>query len=119
MDTRHPHGADARPTDGSLLAPPRRSAWRFTVDCPHADQVLLVREDEHGLSNWLGMTSNGNGRWGLTLPMDHFDGRFRYYTIEGGAVLNCGTAGLSASRLPLSEASGEEDAPATVAAASA
>lgn len=77
------------------------AAWRFSVVCPQAEQVMLVREDEQGLSSWLPMAASeaAAGRWELTVPMDRLAGLFRYYTVEGGAVINGGTAGLAATRL--------------------
>lgn len=83
------------------------SAWRFSVVCPRAEQVMLVRQDEQGLSSWLPMSASdaATGRWELTVPMDRLAGLFRYYTVEGGAVINGGTAGLAATRLGSATAS--------------
>lgn len=80
---------------------PSESAWRFSVVCPQADRVLLVRQDEQGLNAWMPMVASTQrpGRWELTVPLDRLHGQFRYYTVEGGSVLNGGTAGLSATRL--------------------
>ncbi len=76
-------------------------AWRFSVRCPQADQVMLVTEDASGFSSWRPMAATRDrvGTWQLDLPEAGIAGPVRYYSVEGSAVLNCGTAGLSATRI--------------------
>lgn len=71
--------------------------WLFSVDCPDAEQVFLVKEDVNGATRWLPMSRAFNGRWELAMASFTMPG-VRYYTVERGAILNCGTAGLSATR---------------------
>ncbi len=73
--------------------------WRLSVSCPEAERVLLVQDNADGMSQWQPMTRRGkSGLWELFLPGDGFGRGLRYYTVERGAVMNCGTAGLSAQR---------------------
>ena len=83
---------------------PAASAWRFTVHCPTAEQVMLVTEEPSGLSSWVPMVASTDhaGAWQLDITQDGVVGAVRYYTIEDGAVLNCGTAGRSAKRVKTS-----------------
>lgn len=62
---------------------------------------MLVTEDASGLSSWVPMTSTHDtaGTWELDIPEAGVAGPVRYYTVEAGSVLNCGTAGLSATRI--------------------
>ncbi|MEO0514927.1 MAG: hypothetical protein AAF086_06485 [Planctomycetota bacterium] len=91
------------PIPTNLPATPLASAmaWRFTVRCPQADQVMLVTDDASGFSSWRPMTATHDraGTWQLDLPESGIAGPVRYYSVEGSAVLNCGTAGLSATRI--------------------
>lgn len=79
-----------------------RASWRFSVQCPKAEQVMLVTEDEAGASSWVPMNAADDavGTWHLDIPENSVIGQVRYYTVEAGSVLNCGTAGLSATRVP-------------------
>ncbi|MEM9418813.1 MAG: hypothetical protein AAGA25_07175 [Planctomycetota bacterium] len=91
-----PATASLRPLPGKHVS------WRFSVQCPKAEQVMLVTEDDAGLSSWVPMNAaqDGLGTWELDIPENGVMGPVRYYTIEEGSVLNCGTAGLSATRVP-------------------
>lgn len=75
--------------------------WKFSVHCPGAEQVMLVAEDAMGFSSWLPMATEPSeaGTWTLELPDPSVAGPVRYYTIEGGSILNCGTVGLTAVRI--------------------
>jgi len=83
------------------FAPIAPKAWRFSVRCPQADQVMLVIEDAAGFSSWMPMAASNDaaGTWELDLPEAGIAGPVRYYAVEGTSVLNCGTAGLSATRV--------------------
>lgn len=64
---------------------------------------MLVTDDAMGISSWTPMTAANDpaGTWDLDLPEAGIAGPVRYYSVEGSAVLNCGTAGLSATRIPM------------------
>lgn len=73
--------------------------WRFSVLCPDADRVFLVKDCIDGATRWIEMQRAGHGQWVLTEPMAPGRYRFRYFAVEGNTYFNCGDANLIAEPL--------------------
>lgn len=74
--------------------------WRFTIFAGQADQVYLAVDGPTTPSRWIEMQpivgEPGSWRAQTTiLPGRH---RLRYFTVENGTYLNCGSAGLHGER---------------------
>ena len=83
--------------------------WKFTVDCPQADAIYLVRDSVDGLSSWIEMKQNAEGLWEISLRLDKGGYRFRYYMAQDTTVFNCGDAGLTKERVHDADAAGQAD----------
>lgn len=75
--------------------------WRFTIRTTPAQQVFLAIDGPATPSRWTEMTrvAEQPGTWTLEttlLPGRH---RLRYYTVENGTYLNCGSEGISGERI--------------------
>lgn len=74
--------------------------WRFTTFAGPAEQVYLAVDGPTTPSRWIEMHPvNGEpGLWSVLttiLPGRH---RLRYYTVDNGTYLNCGSSGLTGER---------------------
>jgi hypothetical protein len=74
--------------------------WRFTTIAGHAEQVYLAVDGPTTPSRWIEMQpiASEPGSWSVStiiLPGRH---RLRYFTVENGTYLNCGSAGLIGER---------------------
>jgi len=74
--------------------------WRFTTFASPADQVYLAVDGPTTPSRWIAMQPvvGEPGSWSVLatiLPGRH---RLRYFTVENGTYLNCGSAGLAGVR---------------------
>jgi len=74
--------------------------WRFTTTAEHADQVYLVVDGTFTPSRWILMqpTDGKPGDWSVTADIAPGPHRLRYFTVENGAYLNCGSTGLRGKR---------------------
>jgi len=74
--------------------------WRFTTFAGPAEQVFLAVDGPTTPSRWIAMqpVADEPGAWSVLatiLPGRH---RLRYFTIENGTTLNCGSDGLIGER---------------------
>lgn len=74
--------------------------WRFTTHAGPAEQVYLAVDGPTTPSRWIEMQpiAGEPGAWSVVteiLPGRH---RLRYFTVDGGTTLNCGTIGLFGER---------------------
>ena len=77
-----------------------QTLWTFSVTtAPGVERVSLVTENEDGVSTWIDMSPQGQGRWTATRPLGLDGGQVHYLTQEGSTFINCGTHGLRATRL--------------------
>lgn len=74
--------------------------WRFTTFAGQADQVYLAVDGPTTPSRWIAMQPSADepGAWTVhttILPGQH---RLRYFTVDQGTTLNCGSIGLIGER---------------------
>ena len=74
--------------------------WRFTTFAGPADEVYLAVDGPTSPSRWIAMQplADDPGVWRVhttILPGRH---RVRYYTVDKGTTLNCGSQGLVGER---------------------
>ncbi len=74
--------------------------WRFTTNAGPAEQVYLAVDGPTTPSRWIQMQPvlGEPGTWSVLttiLPGRH---RLRYYTVDNGTTLNCGSIGLIGER---------------------
>lgn len=70
--------------------------WRFSVRPGEADGVYLVVDSPVAPSKWIAMqpSDSNPGEWIVHADITPGTTRLRYYTVEDGAYLNCGSVGL-------------------------
>lgn len=79
---------------------PKCETWHFTTHAGPADQVFLATDGPATASRWIQMhpVPGEPGKWSVNatfLPGRH---RLRYFTIDNGTTLNCGSIGLVGER---------------------
>ena len=81
--------------------------WRFTTCCGSADQVYLAVDGPITPSRWIQMqpVAGQPGAWRVITNIAPGRNRLRYFTVENGTTLNCGSAGLFGERTSLPDPS--------------
>lgn len=80
--------------------------WLFTARPGPAEKVYLVVDSPTAPSRWIEMTrladpsdaTGGADAWSVTADITPGRTRLRYFTVEDGTYLNCGSVGLIAER---------------------
>lgn len=75
-----------------------RESWKFSVTCPHADRVYLVKVINGSSKTWLPMIPVGYDVWELGLGLSPGHYQFSYFTAEGETFFNGGSYGLTVSQ---------------------
>ncbi|MEM1356130.1 MAG: hypothetical protein AAGH88_14740 [Planctomycetota bacterium] len=75
--------------------------WRFTARPGRSQRVYLVVDGTMLPSRWIEMqpVAGEEGLWDTITQLPEGDYRFRYFIVNDGAYLNCGTSGLHGERL--------------------
>ena len=89
------------PRKEQALDPTNGETWRFTIRTSPAQQVFLAVDGLCMPSRWLEMqrVAEAPGAWQLEttlLPGRH---RLRYFTVNNGTTLNCGSDGITGERI--------------------
>lgn len=80
--------------------------WRFTARPGRAEKVYLVVDSPTAPSRWIEMSrvadpgdaTGGADAWSATADITPGRTRLRYFTVDDGTYLNCGSVGLVAER---------------------
>lgn len=74
--------------------------WRFTTHTGPAQQVYLAVDGPTTPSRWIQMQpiAGEPGGWSVTTTIMPGRHRLRYYTVDNGTYLNCGSTGLFGER---------------------
>lgn len=80
---------------------PNGETWRLKTNAGPADQVYLAIDGPSTTGRWIEMkpVAGEPGTWSVLatlLPGRH---RLRYFTVENGTTLNCGSVGLYGERM--------------------
>ncbi|MGB0768569.1 MAG: hypothetical protein ACPGYV_12780 [Phycisphaeraceae bacterium] len=77
--------------------------WHFTTKPGDAEQVFLAVDGPTMPSRWVEMTEDlaQPGVWRVITRILPGHSRLRYFTVENGTYLNCGSAGLFGERTSL------------------
>ncbi len=80
---------------------PSSARWLLTTHQADADRVFFTQEAHDGLTTWTPMHRSGpaSDKWTLKVFDAPEPGLFRIYTVQQGAVINCGGSNLSFSAL--------------------
>lgn len=83
-----------------MMSEQDKESWRFTAHPGQAERVYLVIDSPTAPSRWIQMSpaEDESGQWSVTAEIDPGRTRLRYFTMDGGAYLNCGSVGLYGER---------------------
>lgn len=75
--------------------------WRFTIQTDPAQQVFLAIDGPATPSRWTEMSRvmEEPGTWTLVTTLMPGRHRLRYYTVDNGTYLNCGSQGIAGQRI--------------------
>ena len=86
------------PVNGAIdiVAKTIGETWRLTAFAGSADKVYLAIDGPTTASRWIQMqpVEGESGAWSVQTLIGPGRHRLRYYTVENGTTLNCGTIGL-------------------------
>ena len=74
--------------------------WQFTTRPGTAERVYLAVDSPTMPSRWIEMSpiAGQPGAWSVVTEITPGRHRLRYFTVNGGTTLNCGSAGLIGQR---------------------
>ena len=75
-------------------------SWKFYVSSHEmVDQVFLVKETADGVTSWVPMNKDEDGRWSVVVHLKNGWYRFKHYTATGSTYINGGTHGMSRAKI--------------------
>ncbi|MFK7790660.1 MAG: hypothetical protein AB8C95_14350 [Phycisphaeraceae bacterium] len=74
--------------------------WRFSTNAGPAEQVFLAVDGPTTPSRWVEMqpVAGQPGTWTILTTIMPGRHRLRYFTVDNGTTLNCGSTGLIGER---------------------